>query len=360
LAERDLFLLDPGLVHLNHGSFGACPRRVFEAYQGWQRELERRPVEFLARRLEGELTQARAAIAAYVGASIDDVALSPNATSALNGVLRSLPLGSGDEILTSEHEYGGMELLLEFVSRSTGARVVRRAGTDADAIWSGATDLTRVLFISHVTSPTALLFPVEELCRLAREAGVLSVVDGAHGPGHVALDLERLGADFYAGNCHKWLCAPKGAGFLYARPECHELADPLVISWGYRTDSTFAERHGWQGTRDPAAHLAVPAAIEFVREHARGEESRALLQEAAGRLASAGFEPLAHAPSLQMASFRLPACEPEDVQRRLLDEFGIEVLVQAWNEQPLLRVSVATYNTEEDLKQLEAALRQLF
>ena len=359
MASSDLFLLDPGLVHLNHGSFGACPRPVFDAYQGWQRELERRPVEFLARRLEGELTQVRAALAAYVGASTGDLALSLNATSALNGVLRSLPLGPGDEILTTEHEYGAMELLLEFVSKSTGARIVRRAGDDAEAIWAGATERTRVLFISHVTSLTGLLFPVEELCRRAREAGALSVVDGAHGPGQVELDLGRLGADFYAGNCHKWLCAPKGAGFLYARPECHELADPPVISWGHRTESTFAERHGWQGTRDPAAHLAVPAAIEFVREHARAEESRALLQEAAGRLASAGFEPLAHAPSLQMASFRLPECEPEDVQRRLLNEFGIEVLVQAWNEQPLLRVSVAAYNTEEDLEQVEAALRRL-
>jgi isopenicillin-N epimerase len=360
VSASDLFLLDPRFVHLNHASFGACPRPVFDVYQGWQRELERRPVEFLVRRLEGELDEVRAAVAAYVGASVDDVALTPNATSALNTVLRSLRLGAGDEILTTEHEYGAVDLLLKFVSDRTGARIVRRPGEDADAIWGGATERTRVLVASHVTSPTALLLPVEELCRRAREAGVLSVIDGAHAPGHVALDLDGLGADFYGGNCHKWLCAPKGSGFLYARSACQQLLDPLVVSWGWGPKSTFAVRHGWQGTRDPAAYLAVPAAIAFVHEHGRGAECRALLQRAARRLDSAGFEPLVSPPPLQMASFRLPECEPEEIQRRLREEFEVEVLVQVWDGQPLIRVSVAAYNTPEDLDRLTAALGELF
>jgi isopenicillin-N epimerase len=360
VAASDLFLLDPRFVHLNHASFGACPKPVFEVYQDWQRELERRPVEFLARRLEGELDEVREAVAAYVGAPVDDVALAPNATSALNTVLRSLRLGAGDEILTTGHEYGAIELLLKFVAERTSARVVRRPGEDADAIWAGATERTRVLVASHVTSPTALLLPVEELCRRAREAGVFSVIDGAHAPGQVALDLETLGADFYGGNCHKWLCAPKGAGFLYARPACQQLLDPLVVSWGWDPESRFAIQHGWQGTRDPAAYLAVPAAIEFVHELGRAAECRALLQGAARRLASAGFEPLVSMPSLQMASFRLPECEPEVIQRRLREEFAIEVLVQAWDGQPLIRVSVAAYNTAQHLDRLAAALEELF
>jgi isopenicillin-N epimerase len=356
VASLDLFLLDPAFVHLNHGSFGACPRPVFDVYQERQRELERRPVEFLARRLESELAGVRGAIGGFVGASPDDIALVPHATAALNGVVRSLRLEPGDEILTTEHEYGSMDLLLEFVCGRTGARVVRRAGTDADSIWGGATERTRALFVSHVTSPTAVIMPVEELCRRARGAGVPSVVDGAHGPGHVTLDLERLGADFYAGNCHKWLCAPKGAGFLYARPESQEMVDPLVISWTYTAEGTFAARHGWQGTHDPAAYLAVPAAIDFVRRHGRAEDCRTLLQEAAGELGSIGLEPVSREPTLQMAAFRLPDCDADEVQRRLREEFAIEVLVKPWRDQPLLRVSVAAYNTKEDLERLVAAL----
>jgi isopenicillin-N epimerase len=284
--------------------------------------------------------------------------LVPNATAALNAVLRSLPLRPGDEILTTEHEYGALELLLSFVSERCGARVVAQPGADADSIWAGASERTRVLVVSHVTSPTALLLPVEELCRRARQAGVISVVDGAHAPGHVALDLGRLGADFYAGNCHKWLCAPKGAGFLYGRRERQDLIEPFVVGWGYR-ESEFALRHGSQGTRDPAAYLAVPAAIEFVHEHGRAADCRALLAEGSRLLAAHGFEPFAPGQPLQMACFRLPACEPEDVERRLLEEFRIEAPVRDWNGECLIRVSVAPYNTAQDLSSLDEALGKL-
>jgi isopenicillin-N epimerase len=359
MAGRDLFLLDPAVAYLNHGAFGACPRVVFDVYGQWQRELEREPVDLYERRLPDELARVRAALGEYVGAPARDLALALNATSALNTVLRSLPLDPGDEILTTAHEYGATDLLLQFVAERTGARVVRPVGLETDAIWAGATDRTRVLVASHVTSPTALLLPVVELCRRAREAGVLSVVDGAHGPGQVALDLERLGADFYAGNCHKWLCAPKGAGFLYARPERQELLDPLVVGWGHR-ETEFALRHDWQSTRDPAAYLAVPAAIEFVREHGRPAECRDLLEEGSRRLASNGFEPFAPPQALQMACFRLPPCDPDQVERRLRDEFRIEVPVRHWNGRQLLRVSIAPYNTGDDLDRLEAALRAVF
>jgi isopenicillin-N epimerase len=356
MAGRDFFLLDPEVAYLNHGAFGACPRPVFEVYQRWQLELEREPVDLYERRLPNELAGVRAALGDYVGAPARDLALVLNATSALNTVLRSIPLEAGDEILTTGHEYGATDLLLQFVAERTGARVARAVDADADGIWAGATDRTRVLVASHVTSPTALLLPVDELCDRAREAGVLSVVDGAHGPGQVALDLERLGADFYAGNCHKWLCAPKGAGFLYCRPERQALLDPLVVGWGQR-ETEFAVRHDWQSTRDPAAYLAVPAAIEFVHEHGRAAQCRELLEEGSRRLTSAGFEPFAPRQPLQMACFRLPQCEPEQVERRLREEFRIEVPVRDWNGLQLIRVSIAPYNTHDDLERLEAALR---
>jgi isopenicillin-N epimerase len=358
VTSRGLFLLDPEVVYLNHGSFGACPRPVFDVYQEWQRKLEREPVALLGRRLEEELGAVRSALAAYVGAPVMDLALSPNATTALNTVLRSLRFGPGDEILTTEHEYGAVALLLDFVSERTGARVVRSPGTDAEAIWAGRTERTCALVVSHVTSPTAVLLPVEELCALAREAGILSVIDGAHAPGQVPLDLERLGADFYAGNCHKWLCAPKGAGFLYVRPERQELLEPLVVGWG-RGESDFPRRHGPQGTDDPAAYLSVPAAIEFVSGEGRAAECRELLREGSRQLATAGFEPYAPAQPLQMASFCLPRSDPEQVELRLLEEFRIEAPVREWNGQILIRVSIAPYNTTGDLTTLVTALREL-
>jgi isopenicillin-N epimerase len=359
VPRRDPFLLDPEVVYLNHGAFGACPRPVFDVYQAWQREFEREPVDLFERRLENELAAVRAALGKYVGAPADDLALVLNATAAVNAVLRSLSLGPDDEILTTGHEYGGIELLLEFVSKRTGVRVVRGSGVDAEEIWAGASPRTRVLLVSHVTSPTALLLPVEELCRKAREAGVLSVVDGAHGPGQVPLDLGGLGADFYAGNCHKWLCAPKGAGFLYARPEHQGILEPLVAGWGYR-ESGFALRHDWESTRDPAAYLAVPAAIDFVRAHGRAVECRELLQDGARQLTGAGFEAFGSEQPLQMASFRLPACDPEEVGSRLFEEFRIEIPVRNWNGEQLIRVSIAPYNTTADLDQLETALATVF
>ncbi len=211
-ALRELFLLDPEVVFLNHGSFGACPRPVFEVYQAWQRELEWQPVEFLQRRANTLLDEARTRLAAYVNATPDDLVFVPNATIGLNIVARSLPLQPGDEILATDHEYGALDLTWAHVCRKTGARYVRHqipvplTGTPeelADAFWAAVTPRTRVVFLSHLTSPTALIFPVAEICRRAREAGIVSIVDGAHVPGHLPLDLTAVGADAYSGNCHK-------------------------------------------------------------------------------------------------------------------------------------------------------------
>ena len=210
---KELFLLDPEIVFLNHGSFGATPRPVFDAYQNWQRELERQPVEFLGRRFNNLMRDARAALAAYVHADAADLIYAPNATTALNIVARSLRLNPGDEILTTDHEYGALDRTWRFIARKTGA--VYRAQpipvpitTPEDFVarlWAGVTPRTRVVFLSHITSPTALIFPVAEICRRARAAGIISIVDGAHTIGQIPLNLEEIGADFYASNLHKWL-----------------------------------------------------------------------------------------------------------------------------------------------------------
>jgi isopenicillin-N epimerase len=242
---------------------------------------------------------------------------------------------------------------------------VRSAADVVEAVWSGVTDRTRVLFLSHVTSPTALVLPVEALCRRARAAGILTVVDGAHGPGHVTFDVHALGADAYAGNCHKWMCAPKGAGFLWLRPELHDQVDALVIGWGYaEPDAAFVERNEWQGTRDPAAYLAVPAALDFLTindwDRVRAE-CHDLASCARARLAElTGMEPLqpdSEAWFGQMVTARLPdGCDAERIGLRLADEHAIEVNTNSWNGDPHIRVSVQGYNDEGDLERLLAVL----
>lgn len=380
---KDLFLLDPDVVFLNHGSFGACPRPVFEDYQRWQRELERQPVEFLGRRATSLLAEARAALAAYVHADPDEVVYFPNPTTAVNMVARSLTLGPGDEVLATDHEYGACDRTWRFLARQQGFTYVRHpvplpVTTPADFVetfWAGVTPRTRVIFISHLTSATALIFPVEEICRRARAAGLLTLVDGAHAPSQLPLDLHALDPDFYTGACHKWLCAPKGSAFLYARRALQPMLNPLVVSWGYDsafpTASQFVDYHEWQGTRDLSAFLATPAAIAFQAEHhweAVGADCHALARQVQDRLnALTGLEPV-HPPSAvwhaQMALVRLPlspdrAPTPWEFQSRLYAEHRVEAPVTHLNDQAFLRVSVQGYNTQSDIDALVAGVRAL-
>lgn len=381
------FLLDPEVVFLNHGSFGACPRPVFEEYQRWQRLLERQPVAFLdsRRALSSNLALARAALAAEVGAPEDCLAQVINATTGLNIALQSLPLKPGDEILTTDHEYSALEKTLLFITRRTGARIVvvevPLPLTSADAfeaaLLAGMTARTRVLFLSHITSPTALLFPLERLIAEARARGIFSVIDGAHAPGHIPLDLEALGADIYSGNCHKWMMAPKGSAFLYVRAEWHAMIDPLVISHGWTADDKIAGARGplgasafvdaveMQGTRDPSAWLAVPAALDFRRAHdwwRVGAACGRLAQETAGRLRDRfGLPPLS-SPAFsapQMVAIPLPPCDPQAVKEALWQDHRIEIPVFAWQGRAIARLSCQGYNSADDMDILVKALGDL-
>jgi isopenicillin-N epimerase len=372
---RDLFLLDPGIVHLNHGAFGACPKPVFAAYQGWQRELERHPTSVLSQRYDALLDDARNRLAAYLGCSSQDVVFVPNSTTGLNTVARSLRLQPRDEVLATDHEYDAMDLLWSRVCSEAGARYVRvSVPLPADdrtelveTIWSAVTPRTRIIFLSHVTSKTAVILPLAELCRRARAAGIITVLDGAHGPGQLELDLARLGADVYAASCHKWLCAPRGSGFLYVRRESQHLIQAPVISHGSKRGSGFVERNQWQGTRDPSAFLAVPAAIEFQEANDWSSVRRRchdLARDARSSLCRHfGLAPLTpDAPEwfAQMASAQLPPCDPEDIRDRLFSEHRIDVPVREWNGLPLIRLSFQAYNTPDDLERLLEALRALF
>jgi len=310
----------------------------------------------------------------------------PNATTGLNAVARSLRLAPGDEVLSTNHEYGALDRTWRFVCARRGASYVNRplplpissADEVIEQLWAGVTERTRMLFLSHITSPTALIVPVQELVRRARAAGIITIVDGAHVPGQIPLDLEALGADFYAGNCHKWLNSPKGSAFLYARKEVQPLLEPLVVSWGWQPESStllsldsngsspFVLQHEWQGTRDIAAYLSVPAAIEFEAEHdwprVRQEchELARYARQAIGELT--GLEQICpDSPEwyAQMATIPLPSCDAEELKRRLYDEYRVEVPIIEWNSRQFIRVSVQGYNAKGDLEALISALAAL-
>lgn len=374
---RRHFLLDPSVTFLNHGSFGATPRPVFRAWQRWQRELERQPVEFLGRRFADLMSAARADLAAYLGTRADNLVYTTNVTVSLNIVARSLDLGPGDEVLSSDHEYGALDRTWRFLSKKRGFAYINQpipvpltsAGAFLEAFWKGVTPRTRVIFISHITSPTALIFPVGEIIRRARAEGILTVVDGAHAPGQIPLRLDELGADFYGGNLHKWLCAPKGAGFLHARPEVQRLLEPLVVSWGWEAEvpgpSRFVDHHEWWGTRDISAFLAIPAAIRFQEEHNWPRVRAAchdLVKEVVERLCRlTGLAPLAgDCWYAQFAAIPLPdSVNLAELKTRLYDEYRIEVPLIAWNGRKLIRVSVQGYNCRRDVERLLGALKEL-
>jgi isopenicillin-N epimerase len=371
---RDQFLLDPTVVFLNHGSFGACPRPVFETYQRWQLELERQPVEFLGRRHDELLKKARESLGAYLNVGADELIFVPNATTGINTVVRSLRLRPGDEILTTDQEYGAMDRTWEFVCARTGACYIHHpiplpvapVEEVVESFWQAVTPRTRVIFLSHITSPTALILPVAEICRRARAAGLMTIIDGAHAPGQVSVELKALDVDFYSGNCHKWLCAPKGSGFLYARPECQHLVEPLVVSHGWLPDSTFVSRNEWQGTREIASFLSVPAAIEFqqanhwdeVRQrcHALASQTRQRLADLTGLTP---FTPDTPTWFAQMIAAPLPSGDIDELKRRLYDEYRIEVPLGGRNGSNGIRVSFQGYNTQEDADRLIEALRNL-
>ncbi len=381
VAEGSEFLVRRDIAFLNHGSFGARPQPVFEAYQRWQRELEAQPVEFLGRRITELLAGARASLAAYTGTRADNIVFVPNTTHGVNIIARSLDLKPGDEVLATDHEYGAVERTWRFVCERRGAQFrtqpiplpVTTPEAMIEALWAGVTARTRVIVVSHITSPTALIFPVAEIARRARHEGILTVIDGAHAPGQIDLNLEEIGADFYVGNCHKWLCAPVGAGFLYARPERQPLLEPLVVSWGWQSrnpsGSPFQDYFEWIGTDDPAAYLSVPTAIAYQREHdwpAVRAACHSLAREARERIgALTGLPHIApDSPDwwAQMFAAPLPIADVEamdELKRRMWEERQVEAPITQWRDQFFIRVSIQAYNAPRDVDRLLEGLARL-
>ena len=381
-----LWALDPKVVFLNHGSFGACPREVLAHQAALRSEMEAEPVRFLSRELDERLDAARAALAGFLGADADDLAFVTNATSGVNAVVRSLAFAAGDELLTTDHAYNACRNALDFAAARSGARVVVAAvpfpvaSPDAvlEAVLARVTPRTRLALLDHVTSPTGLVWPIERLIAALAERDIDVLVDGAHAPGMVPLNLATLGATYYSGNCHKWLCAPKGSAFLWVRRDRQADVRPLTISHGANMPrpgrSRFRVEFDWTGTSDPTAWMTVPRAIAYVGALLPGgwpavmARNRALALEARRRLCAAAGTPAPCPDDMigSLASVILPdgpAAEigwrrPDPLQRRLFEAWGIEVPVMSWPAPPrrLVRVSAQLYNTGEDSARLAGAL----
>lgn len=375
---RDQFLLRPDITYLNFGSFGACPKPVFKQYQQFQLELEQEPVQFITNTGLQYVKNAREALGNYLDADADDLVFVTNPSYAVNIIAKSFSLGAGDEVLTTEWEYGACDRTWQYYCDKAGARYIKQPirlplqdqDDFVEQFLKGVTKRTKLIFLSHITSSTAIRFPIEKLVAEAKKLGIMTFVDGAHAPAQVPLSLRSLGVDIYTGACHKWMMTPKGSSFLYVRKEHQPLFDPLIISWGYKADkpshSLFLDYHQQQGTRDFSAFCTIPAAIEFMKTHNWDEvaaQCRKLVLGNAMRFCNLlNAEPLLPLDDFfvrQMFSIPVRTQDPELLKTRLYDEHRIQIPVMRHGDRVFIRYSIQAFNQPEDLDRLEEALKEL-
>jgi isopenicillin-N epimerase len=372
------FLLRRDITYLNFGSFGACVKPVFERYQQYQLELEQEPVQFITVNGPKYLDDSRIALSTYINCPADDLVYVVNPSYAVNLVAKSLALQPGDEILATNIEYGACDKVWEYYCNKTGA-VYRRQPINfplqskedfITQFFKGLTANTKLVFISHITSTTGLRLPVEEICALAKEKGIMTFVDGAHAPGQLPLDLQTLQADIYTGACHKWMLTPKGSSFLYIKNEWQHLFDPLVVSWGYKamfpSHSQFLDYNQMQGTRDFSAFLTIPTAIDFMKEHNWWQvaaDYRKLTQENSTAfcelLNTSPIAPVTDDFIAQLYSAAIKTTEPEKLHDHLYEKYKIQIPVMRQEEKVYLRYSLNAFNKQEDLDNLFAAISQI-
>lgn len=372
------FLLRDDITFLNFGSFGACPKPVFERYQQFQLELEQEPVHFVTSKGLMYLEQSRAALGNYVNCHKNDVVYVTNPSYAVNAVAKSFNLNEGDEVLSTDLEYGACEKTWNYYCKKAGAKFIRQRiplpveskEHFIDTFFKGLTAKTKFIFLSHITSTTALRFPVEEICAIAKEKGIPTFVDGAHAPGHIPLNLQTLNADFYTGACHKWMMTPKGSSFLYVRKELQPMVDPLIISWGYDamfpSDSQFLDYHQMNGSRDFSAFLCIPAAIDFMKKNnweKVAADCRKLVQQNAPAFCKLlDTSPLAPANedfNLQIFSAEIKTTIPEKLHDHFFEQYKIQIPVMRHGDKVYLRYSINAFNNQEDLNKLFYAIEDI-
>ena len=367
------FMLDPEIIHLNHGSFGATPKPIFDSLISWQKKLEYNPTKHLGLDIFTQLDISRDYLAQYINCHKDDVVFFPNPSTALNTVIRSLPLKKDDEILTTNHEYGALNKTWNFICKKTGAKYIRQSisipllskNDFIESFKSGITEKTKVIFFSHITSSTGLIFPAKEICKIAKEKNILCIIDGAHVPGHINLDIKKLDPDIYTGACHKWMCSPKGTAFLYVKKELQEIMEPLVVSWGYESDtpshSQFLDYMQWQGTNDISSYLTIPDTIKFLDENNWQQVSKECKK--INRWARKEInqllkkEPISSDDFIgQMSSIPMDSNDIIQDQIEFYVKYKIQIPFIKWNDKEFFRISIQVYNSKEDIIKLLEAL----
>jgi len=376
--NKSHFFLDPSITFLNHGSFGACPKPIFDEFQRFQLELENDPVLFIQKKLPVYLKQAKMPFAKFIGCNQEDFFFVPNPTVAINTIMRSLKLNPGDEILSTNHEYGAMDRTWNFYCKKSGAKYVRQKISlpivskeqIIEEFWKGYNTNTKVVFLNQISSSTALIFPVKEICDKARELGLITIVDGAHVPGHIDLNIFVLNPDFYTGTLHKWMLAPKGSSFLYVKKDFQTEIDPLVVSWGYESlapsESQFLDYHEYQGTNDHSAFLCTPKVIDFLEQNNWKEKSKACkkivfdnYQRFCDLLKTKPIAPITEEFLGQMASILVKTMKPAELKDLLYHKYKIQIPVMPLNGNIYLRYSINVYNSQEDLDVLYRALEDI-
>ena len=375
---RAQWRLREGTIYLNHGSFGPPPEPVRAARLRWLQEMDGQPMDFFCRQLEPAWTHAGDALARFVGTGPGNLVLVENATYGMNILANSLPLAAGDQVVLTDHEYGAVARIWRRACRQTGAEEpviaelpeqIESGQQVVEAIFAPVTERTRLIVVSHITSPTALILPVQAICRTARERGVAVCVDGPHAPAQLLLDIDSLGCDFYTASCHKWLSAPFGCGFLYVAPSHQDAVRPPILSWGRlppEPQRGWSDEFQWLGTRNPTSFLCIPDAIEFlarVGEDAFRRRTHFLAQYARRKLTElTGTTPLAPDSTNwygSMVNVPLPDGDAKSLQEALWRRFRIEVPIISWKKHRSVRVSCHLYNRRDDIDRLVTALREL-
>ena len=375
---KEQFLLSKDITYLNFGAFGACAKPVFEKYQYYQTELELDPADFFLVKGPAYLKTARTALAGYLNCSADDIVYVTNPSYAVNIIAKSFDLKAGDEVLSTDLEYGACDRTWKYYCGKKGAVYVRqkirfplRSTEDfLEQFLQGLTPKTKMIFVSHITSSTGLRLPVEQICAIAKEKGIVSFVDGAHAPGQLTVNLSDLDADIYTGACHKWMLTPKGSSFLFVKNNLQHLFDPLLVSWGYESarpsHSRFLDYHQMQGTRDYSAFLTVPDAINFMKENNWDKVNavcRTITQNNAERFCQLlNAEPLCPVTDdfiAQLYSIPVKTSAPEKLHDLLYTKYKIQVPVMPHGDKFYLRYSIQAFNTNEDLDKLYDALKEI-
>ena len=376
---RSQFLLNPAITFLNFGSFGATPKPIFDVYQQWQRVLEAEPVQFIAFDGFNYLADTRAALAKFIGCpDKDDLVMVTNPSFAVNLIAKNFPLQAGDEILATDIEYGACDRTWEYYCKKNKATYRRQKinlpisskEKFIEDFFEGLRPSTKAIFISHITSATSLIFPVKEICAIAKSKGLITIVDGAHAPAHIDLNINELEVDFYTGACHKWMMAAKGCSFLYAHKSVQHLCDPLIVSWGYKalkpSHSTFLDYHQMIGTRDFSAFLTVEASLAFMEKNnwpAVSKKCHEMVLANAQRfytlLGTQPISPLNNEWIGQMISIPINTPEPEILQRKLYIDYTIEVPIMRQEKDVYIRYSINGFNSVADLDTLYKALEAI-